>query len=467
MVFPDSPLGQLARDYIEVYNGADDEEIRAFEAANRSAAALERRSLDDRIALYGQIRGMLGTIEAREIIEVTDGSLTLVVFSESAGGWFQLSFTLEEDPPHKLESIGIQPTGDPGAAELDLAGWETLGDLLETVLPEMGAPAIAAAFADRGGVVAVAARGTRQVDGDTPVRDDDTFHVGSVTKSITGTVIGALIEEGTLDPEATLASLLPGYELHPAYAKATLRQLLDHEAGFPPYTGPTPEQMQWMQGLEGTPTEQRAVFAGAVLAEEPVGSVGGFAYTNAGYSMLAVIAETATGRSWETLVEEFVFDPLELATAGFGWPATAEHPDQPRGHFMQGQTPVLQEFGVYELPSCLDPAGDIHMSAGDLALFARAHLLGVLGEDGLLTAATMETLHTPGSESGTYAAGWVVPDDGSGIQWHNGSAGSFYSYMRIDPETGTAGVVLINSGNLGAETLARRIVDEWTRRHTE
>ena len=42
--------------------------------------------------------------------------------------------------------------------------------------------------------------------------------------------------------------------------------------------------------------------------------------TNASFALVAYVAERRTGRSWESLMEEQVFQPLGLKTAGFGRP---------------------------------------------------------------------------------------------------------------------------------------------------
>lgn len=44
-------------------------------------------------------------------------------------------------------------------------------------------------------------------------------------------------------------------------------------------------------------------------------------YSNAGYAVAAAMAERVTGRSWESLMKKYVFGPLKLRSARFGWPA--------------------------------------------------------------------------------------------------------------------------------------------------
>jgi len=44
------------------------------------------------------------------------------------------------------------------------------------------------------------------------------------------------------------------------------------------------------------------------------------------------MAERVTDRSWEELLKERLFEPLQMTTAGFGHPGRARSVDQPWGH---------------------------------------------------------------------------------------------------------------------------------------
>ncbi len=50
---------------------------------------------------------------------------------------------------------------------------------------------------------------------------------------------------------------------------------------------------------------------------------------------------------------ETVFEPIGMPTAGLGWPATADHPDRPRGHFTEAGALRAQGLDEYSLGSFL------------------------------------------------------------------------------------------------------------------
>jgi CubicO group peptidase (beta-lactamase class C family) len=336
--------------------------------------------------------------------------------------------------------------------------WAFLPDLLEELRGELGAPSISVAVAAEGGVVARAALGVRALGGESPVTVDDRFHIGSITKPMTATLIGRLVERGELGWDAALGDLLPEVEMEEVYRSVTLDQLLMHRGGIQPYLTFDDAEDAILQALPGSPTEQRAAFLSDVLYREPVAPPGSaFVYSNAGYVLAAYAAEQATGKSWEALMDELVFDPLGMRASGVGWPATVERPEQPLGHMRAGGALEVQPIGGWEVGSFLAPAGDVHASAGDLARFGLLHARGLAGIDGLLSAATIEHLHAPpeGAAGMAYARGWFLSSDG---HWHGGSAGSFYALLQLLPEHDAAVAVLVNSGDTASHAAATRIV---------
>lgn len=321
--------------------------------------------------------------------------------------------------------------------------------LLQAMLTDRQ-PAIAAAVFDDQQIIASAVVGVRVVGGMEAVTLADTWHLGSVTKSITATMVGSLVESGQLKWDATLAELFPTEveKMNEKYKAVKLSQLLRHHAGVPAFTdGGSPDFAVFAE-LKGDERTQRAEFVRRLLARGPVSEPGTtMFYSNAGYAIVAAAAERAAGKAWSALLKEKVFEPLGLKSAGFGWPASLATPDEPHGH---GTTPLGPRAEPtdpqYKLPGPLQPAGDVHMSIGDFATYAQAHLKGLRNQPGLLRPETVQTLHTP-TPGDTYACGWVIKkSDDRTIHWHNGSAGTFFALMTLDPEKNLGAVVVTNSG---------------------
>lgn len=321
---------------------------------------------------------------------------------------------------------------------------------LESVLEDSGVPALSAAVGDADGVIFAWGGGVRVAHGTSGVGAGDVFHVGSCTKAMTATLVGMLVEEGKLRWDMTLVEALPELagQMHEAYRGVTIAQLLRHRGGVAGFTSGAAGENAMLKGLEGDARAQRAEFVRRVLSAEPAQEPGQYVYSNGGYGILSAIIERVAGEAWEDVMRERLFGPLEMESAGFGWPATGAHPEAPRGHYADARfTDRPQTLNdSYTLPTALAAAGDVHCSSGDLAEFARMHLQGLRGGDGLLKSETIEELHRA---DGDYAAGWgVIGADGRRMSSHDGSAGTFYTRVTILPDDGD-GVVLVAQSNTG------------------
>jgi CubicO group peptidase (beta-lactamase class C family) len=331
----------------------------------------------------------------------------------------------------------------------------SLDSLLEEVAREHGVPALAAAVVRGESIIAAGAIGVRRLGSAEAVRITDAFHLGSVAKPLTATLMAALVEAGMLSWTTTPAEVFPEYShtLHPSLRAVTLGQLLAHTAGLANFNPGTPEWAA-LPALEGSPAEQRRDFARWVLARPPDRTPGsGFLYSNAGAPVAAAMAERVTGRAWEVLMQEHLFEPLDLRSAGFGWPAAAD-PDQPWGHQEEdGELEPQDPRAGHPLPAWMAPAADVHMSVLDLARFAAAHLQGLRNRPGLLPPEAFRQLHTPvvsRSERIDHALGWHVWAAGAGHRaarsFHAGGAGTFVAFVEISPEQDLGFVVMTNDG---------------------
>jgi D-alanyl-D-alanine carboxypeptidase len=296
----------------------------------------------------------------------------------------------------------------------------------------------------------IAVTGLRRLGGADRVRQDDRFHLGSVTKSMTATVAASLVRDGVIRWTTKLADVLPeaAAAARPSYRDLTLSQLLQHRTGLPGFG--LFADLDSVPPITGTASERRRAFATWVVTQAAETNVGEFGYSNAGYVVAAAMLERATGKSWETLIAERLFTPLGLTHAGLGWPAASGAP-APVGHYTldNGVTLNAHDDVGEPFPELMSPAGNVSMSIGDFARYAQAHLRGLSGRDDLLPASLITTLHTgtfpeiaPGAN---YAYGWVTTvADGVRTDLHNGSADTFFALMAVQPD-GRAAVAVANA----------------------
>ncbi len=304
-------------------------------------------------------------------------------------------------------------------------------------------------------IIAQGAAGVRQAGTTVPVTLADKFHLGSDTKAMTATLAAMLIDEGKLSWDSTLGELLGDSvpEMHADWKPVTLRQLLAHRSGLPRSVG-LPLLRRFALETKLSTTEQRREMAAALLAEPPTNPPGKvYLYSNAGYTLLGVIVEKVSGRSWEELMRERLFKPLGITSGGFGGPGSADKLDQPRGHNASGQ-PMPAAF---DNPAVIGPAGTAHMAIGDWAKFIALHLRGdpanPHAQARLLKPETFAAAHAPFADP-KYNAGWGIVTapwaKGTGpkaigrVLSHDGSNTAWLATVSIAPEIDFAVLAIAN-----------------------
>jgi len=316
-----------------------------------------------------------------------------------------------------------------------------IDSLLADAVRRHGLPGMVAAVIRDGGIVGQGAAGVRRFGFADQITVTDRFHLGSNVKAMTSTMVATLVDEGKLQWTSTPASIFPelASSMNPALANATLERILQHRSGLPGYTEAT--EFMALPPFDGTVVEQRRAFAAYVLQGAAV-IPGEYLYSNAGYIVAAAMAERATGKSWEELMDARIFGPLGMRVSR-GWP-TATDPAQPWGHYPDGNGYAALDPSEFEIPDILGPAGDITMSIQEYAKFIRLNLRALRGHPQLVSTAGFDKLFTP---NGNYALGWLVggtPDAPSFA--HEGSIGVFRAFVVIVPTRNIAVAVLTNAG---------------------
>lgn len=300
-----------------------------------------------------------------------------------------------------------------------------------------------AAIVRPGGIAGLMLSGRTRLDGGRTLSPVDRWHIGSNTKAMTAALYARLVEQGRCRWDASVAESFGRIVANKAWSTITVRQLMAHSAGLTDAAIDT----AWLiaRHRDTRPVRlQRAEFAQAVLAAPPAGTPGRFAYGNANYLLLGATIEAVTDRDWEAVMASELFEPLGIASAGFGAPPA----DGPWGHAEgpSGFVPV-DPAGIADNPAALGPAGRVHLALGDYARFLSLYL----GEGRpLLRPSTLATLLTP-SGGGAYAGGWSIDKAGprGPSLTHEGSNTFWHAIAVVSPSRNVAHAAIVNQG--GAE----------------
>jgi CubicO group peptidase (beta-lactamase class C family) len=320
---------------------------------------------------------------------------------------------------------------------------------LSIVRAKYRVPALACAIIRGDQIVAMGAVGARIAGKPDSIDISDRFHIGSCTKSMTATLIGVLKDRGLLNWETRLSGIFPelAEKMRPEYRSITIDQLLHHRSGLPDDREDAGLYNRLLH-LSGTLRQQRMELVSIGLQLPPASAPGASTiYSNMGYSILGAVAERVTGKSWEDMMRQCIFDPLQMESAGFGSPRGGQNPNQPWGHrIVRFPFARLTTDPDTHVPSAAAASGDVSLSLEDWAKLAALHLDAERGHCRILLCETFQHLHS--SSESRMACGWGVNryDWAGAVLEHAGSEGSWYATIGIAPEKNFAILTAANEG---------------------
>lgn len=360
---------------------------------------------------------------------------------------------------HALLLSGLFQLGTPTPD----ADCTTSNPALESIRAKYHLPGVAAARISPSHANPIAARavGTRKFGNDTRLTIHDKFHLGSLTKAMTSTLVAVLISDtgNRLTWNTTVADALPDIGgIAAGHANTTLAMLGAHFSGINDAFLSEREMEFWLAIFNQTytPVESRKLVAEKALSYEPLTTPGrNHSYSNVGYMILGHLIDTHSPNScggWEGFIQEKLWLPLGMNGCGFG-PSpqrTLESIDNPWPHRPGNPDPVpVTPDRLADNPPAMGPAGTVHCTISSYAKFLSLHLDGLLGRDtSLLPAEAFEVLHTPylelvgrpGSEgiANAYTPGaWIVAEPDKRVKGryllHDGSNTFNYALGVLAP----------------------------------
>lgn len=301
--------------------------------------------------------------------------------------------------------------------------------------------------------------GTSEIGTNKPWSLDDHFRIGSNTKTMTGTVILQLAQEGKLALTDPVSKYIPGV---PNGDKITIANLAEMRSGLYSYTSDAKfnETLDKEPKKAWTPAELlRIAFSHPINAAPDTE----FEYCNTNTVLLGLIIEKVTGMSASDAFRKRIFEPLALKQTSLPLPAQWALPDpHPQGYQFLTNAETIDSYAVPkdELAAALDgrlkplnetdsspswawTAGGAISNAGELATYVKALVGG-----GLLDA-KMQKIRFDSIRPITSGAGYGLGIAQFGPMYgHDGQLPGFSSFMAYDPKTQTT---LIIGTNLSAE----------------
>ncbi len=346
---------------------------------------------------------------------------------------------------------------------------DELHALLEKARKEHDVPALAAGIIRANEQPLRTVVGVRKRGVDTAATINDKWHLGSVTKPITGLLIAMLVDQGLLDWDTPLEKIFPDQaEKWSADVKQiTPGHLLTHTSGLGRDELLHEICIRELLKFSDSPRKDREHVVGGLhsvkLASKPGEK---YAYSNLGYVLLGAIVDKRGKSSWEEQLEKKLFQPLGIKNWGLGGIGKKDAVEQPWSHKKDG-TP-LEPHGPIDMIPILNSVGRIHITVADYQLFLAEMLRASRGEKGLLKQATANKMFTnPYPASPHCLGGWWgyrKQENAKGlVLTHTGSNDMNFCSVCVLPDKNAAFIIVTNQGGPGGKACSQ-IADELRKR---
>ena len=210
--------------------------------------------------------------------------------------------------------------------------------------------------------------GFANMEWDIPNTVESKFRIASITKPFTAILIMQLVANNTLELNAPISNYLPDYPKENG-DKITIHHLLTHSSGISRDSGFDRPINQYPDRAQ---TEQLVnEFSNQPLEFNPGEK---YSYSNSGYMLLAYLIETVSGKSYEAMLEEHIFDIVGMKNSGC---------DKHRPIIKHRTDGYFESYGNHYNANYIDMStitgvGNIYSTVGDLFLLDQALYTDIL-----------------------------------------------------------------------------------------
>ena len=334
-----------------------------------------------------------------------------------------------------------------------------LTPVIERAMQEMLVPGALVHVRIGGAPALHRAYGFRDLARTDPMTIQDHVRIGSNTKTMTGTVILKLVEQGLLDLDAPVSAYRQNV---PNGDDISITDLLDMRSGLENYSARLDLNQQLDRDPKRAWTAEELLELGLGLPPH-ASPRAEFFYSNTNTVLLGLIAKERGKKQLTELYAQWIFHPLGLSQTSMPSYDTYEIPaPHPRGYMYLSNVETLGSPAIppdqrvtahagtlqpgdhtEDSPSWTWAAGGVISTLDDLVTYVEALVKGGLLNDELqqrrLASLTSSNPHCDNAAS----YGWALAKFGPYLG-HDGTLPGFQSFMGHDPVTDSTIVVATN-----------------------
>ncbi|WP_269540320.1 serine hydrolase [Cerasicoccus fimbriatus] len=361
--------------------------------------------------------------------------------------------------PSQYSAVEITQTDiDNAVAEMD--------GIVADVMTQTGVPGMAVAIVHNDAVVYAKGFGIKQIGSPDPIDENTVFQIASVSKSVSATIIAALVGDKEITWQTPIVEYMPGFTLGDPYVTqhVTIGDMFSHRSGLPGHAGDLLEDL----GFDRETVFDRLQY----LPLKPFRA--NYDYTNFGLTAGGVAAANAMGTDWETISKTRLFDQLGMTTASMSFADFQAQPNKALGNIFRDGT-GWEATPQQRDPDAQAPAGGVSANVVDMAKWLRMVLNeGQFGGETIVAADPLKEAILPQSYEGplasfdsrpsSYGYGIGIGTDQTGrVRFSHSGAfliGTGTTYMLL-PSENLGIIVLTNGTPVGAAEAVTQIFMDY------
>ena len=294
--------------------------------------------------------------------------------------WIGLSYlTIPETPIAEPQPFLDQLTLEPEFAELT----QDYLSYFNTVMQKTKTPGAAIVIVKDNSIYALQGFGVKRVNTYDPIDVNTVFRLGSLSKGVTASLTGILVDKGVMAWEDKLKDFMPAFQLIDSAQtqRINFKHLLSHTTGLPYHAYTDMVERGW--DLPFINDHFKKV---NLIGKE--GEV--YAYQNAVFSLVGEAMTTATGYHVSELLEMELFQPLGMANASASHAALIESNNYSYPH--AGSDGAWGKRKISKKYYNAIPAGGINASISDMAQYLQL-ILG--NRPDMISESTLDKIFEP------------------------------------------------------------------------
>ena len=339
---------------------------------------------------------------------------------------------------------------------------EDFSQWIEAGMEQWNIPGMAVVIVKDDSILLMEGFGIRKLGEATRIDEHTLFGIASVSKHMTATALGKLVDDGFLNWDDRVVDIIPWFELSDPWVTAhvTVRDLLTHRVGLGRMLG---NRLQFMTN-SGRDDVIRAMKHHEF--EKPFRS--SWVYSNIMYTVAGQIIEYTIGKTWDEYLRDEFFQPLGMMNTNTSITAIRHNTNAAWPHQeIDGEVVAIPRRNWDNA----GPAGGVNSTMHDLAnwLMFQLDTPGMFQGKEIVRRTTMHEIHKPQVAVGmsgpygpqiSYGFGLYVRDyEGTRVLSHGGATDGFNTAAYMLPEHKLGIIVISNVFSRFNEAVCMTVID--------